>query len=188
MPKLIIKHITTYRYRRAVAFGEHAMMLRPRDSHDQRLLDEKLEITPTPIDTRLTRDAFENHVRIVRFAGRAKELRFASTIRLEHSHLEIHDLKIDETANAVPFGYGAHEMPDLVRFVERKPFDPEHHVDEWARAFLRRNRHLDNASFSSTSLMRLTEPSSTCAGMRRASRPLFGRSNSGAGVVVTSQY
>jgi len=147
MPKLIIKHVTTYRYRRPVAFGEHAMMLRPRDSHDQRLLEEKLEITPTPIDIRLTRDAFENHVRIVRFAARAKELRFASTIRLEHSPIGINDLKIDERANAVPFGYAAHEMPDLLRFVERKPFDSEHLVDEWTRAFLRKNRHLDTREF-----------------------------------------
>ena len=80
---------------------------------------------------------------IVRFAARAKELRFASTIRLEHSHMDLHDLKIDERAQAFPFSYGAHEMPDLARFVERKPFDPEHHVDEWTRNFLRKNRHLD---------------------------------------------
>jgi len=143
MPKLIIKHITTYRYRRPVAFGEHSMMLRPRDSHDQRVIEEKLVITPTPANIRQTRDAFDNHVHIVRFAARAKELRFASTIRLEHSHLDLHDLKMDERAQAFPFSYGAHEMPDLVRFVERKPFDPEHHVDEWTRNFLRKNRHLD---------------------------------------------
>ena len=143
MPKLIIKHVTTYRYRRPVAFGEHSMMLRPRDSHDQRVIDETLVITPTPANIRQTRDAFDNHVQIVRFAARAKELRFASTIRVEHSHLDLHDLKMDERAQAFPFSYGAHEMPDLVRFVERKPFDPEHHVDEWTRNFLRKNRHLD---------------------------------------------
>jgi len=147
MPKLIIKHVTTYRYRQPVAFGEHSMMLRPRDSHDQRLLDEKLEITPTPIDTRLTRDAFENHVRIVRFAERAKELRFASTIRVEHFHIHIDDLKIEECARALPFSYSAHEMPDLVRFIERKPFDPDRHVEEWARTFLRKNRRLDTREF-----------------------------------------
>ena len=62
MPKLIIKHITTYRYRQPVAFGEHTMMLRPRDSHDQRVIDEKLVITPTPTNIRQTRDAFDNHV------------------------------------------------------------------------------------------------------------------------------
>ena len=39
MLTLTIKHITTYQYRQPVAFGEHRMMLRPRDSHDQSLID-----------------------------------------------------------------------------------------------------------------------------------------------------
>ena len=84
MPTLTIKHITTYRYRQPVAFGEHWMMLRPLQSHDQSLIDAKLVITPTPTSIRRDTDAFGNHVNIARFAGRAKELRFDSTIRLEH--------------------------------------------------------------------------------------------------------
>src|SRR6267154_2491643 len=71
MPILTIKHVTTYRYRQPVAFGEHRMMLRPRDSHDQSLIDARLLITPTPTSLRFVRDAFDNHVDIARFAGRA---------------------------------------------------------------------------------------------------------------------
>ena len=48
MPSLIIRHVTTYRYRQPVAFGEHRMMLRPRDSHDQRVIEASLEISPEP--------------------------------------------------------------------------------------------------------------------------------------------
>lgn len=147
MPKLSIKHNTTYHYRQPVAFGEHVMMLRPRDSHDQRLLDEKLEISPTPTHIRQTRDALENHVRIVRFADRAKELRFASTIRLDHSHLDIHDLRIEECARSFPLSYSAHEMPDLVGFIERKPFDPDGHIEQWTRTFVQKNRCLDTREF-----------------------------------------
>ncbi len=147
MPKLTIKHVTIYRYRQPVAFGEHSMMLRPRDSHDQRVIDAKLEITPAPTAIRHTRDAFENHVHVARFADRAKELRFASTIHLDHSHLDIEELEIEECARKFPFSYGAHEMPDLVRFVERKPFDPEHRVELWTRTFLRKNRDLDTREF-----------------------------------------
>ena len=39
MPSLTIRHVTTYRYRQPVAFGEHRMMLRPRDSHDQKVIE-----------------------------------------------------------------------------------------------------------------------------------------------------
>ena len=45
---LSIKHVTTYRYLRPVAFGEHRMMLRPRDDDDQKVLQSQLEITPKP--------------------------------------------------------------------------------------------------------------------------------------------
>jgi len=147
MPILTIKHITTYRYRKSVAFGEHRMMLRPRDSHDQSLIDARLLITPTPTNIRRARDAFDNHVDIARFAGRAKELRFDSTVRLDHSHADIHDLDIEDFARGYPFIYGAEEMPDLARFVERQSVDPDCHVERWARTFLRNDRPTNTLAF-----------------------------------------
>jgi Bacterial transglutaminase-like N-terminal region len=35
MPILTVRHVTTYHYKQPVAFGEHRMMLRPRDDDDQ---------------------------------------------------------------------------------------------------------------------------------------------------------
>ena len=140
MPTLSIKHITTYQYRKPVAFGEHRMMLRPRDGYDQSLIDANLVITPTPISIRRTQDAFGNHLDIARFADRAMELRFESTIRLDHSHADIHDQDIEESARTYPFSYGAEEMPDLVHLIERKSFDPDCQVERWARTFLQKDR------------------------------------------------
>ena len=74
MPSLTIRHVTTYRYRQPVAFGEHRMMLRPRDSHDQKVIDATLGITPQPSSLRFDRDAFGNHVAIAEFAATATEL------------------------------------------------------------------------------------------------------------------
>ena len=68
MPVLTVRHVTTYRYKQPVAFGEHRMMLRPRDSYDQKLLDSNLEITPEPVDIRWVHDVFGNCVAIARFA------------------------------------------------------------------------------------------------------------------------
>ena len=48
MPILTIHHKTEYRYARPVTFGEHRMMLRPRDGHDLRVLGEQLAIDPSP--------------------------------------------------------------------------------------------------------------------------------------------
>lgn len=137
MPVLTVRHVTTYRYKQPVAFGEHRMMLRPRDSHDQRLLDTKLSITPEPLDIRWVHDVFGNCVAIARFAGRAKELRFESNIRLDHWPSDALDFQIEEYARRYPFTYGADEMPDLSRSIERQYLDPEHEIDRWARQFLR---------------------------------------------------
>ena len=62
MAILSIKHVTTYRYHRPVAFGAHRMMLRPRDDDDQRVLQAELAITPEPKELVWKRDRLGNHV------------------------------------------------------------------------------------------------------------------------------
>jgi transglutaminase-like putative cysteine protease len=143
MPVLTVRHVTTYRYKQPVAFGEHRMMLRPRDSYDQKLLDATLAITPEPTDIRWVHDVFGNCVAIARFAGRASELRFESVIRLDHSPTNALDFQIEEYATRYPFTYGADEMPDLLRAIERQYLDPEHEIDSWARQFLRHDGRTD---------------------------------------------
>jgi hypothetical protein len=70
------------------------MMLRPRDSYDQKLLDSNLEITPEPVDIRWVHDVFGNCVAIARFAGRAQELRFESVIRLDQSSANVLSIRV----------------------------------------------------------------------------------------------
>jgi transglutaminase-like putative cysteine protease len=138
MTILTVRHITTYLYKQPVSFGEHRMMLRPRESRDQRLLESKLKITPKPANLRWTRDVFGNHVAIARFAGRAEALRVDSTIRLDHSPADIVDTDIEDFARAYPFTYRAEDPPDLVDFIERQYLDPDHRLDQWVRRFLRK--------------------------------------------------
>src|SRR5271165_344912 len=96
MRSLTIGHVTTYRYRKPVAFGEHRRMLRPRDSQDQKVIEARLEISPEPKSLRFVQDAFGNHVGIARFSGRSKQLHFASVVRLEHSPPDPAGLDADE--------------------------------------------------------------------------------------------
>jgi transglutaminase-like putative cysteine protease len=136
MQLLTIRHVTTYRYRQPVAFGEHRMMLRPRDSHDQRVISLNLEISPEPMSLRFVQDAFGNHLGIARFAGRSKELRFESIVCLEHSPLDVAELDLEDAAGVFPVHYSADEMPDLAHCIERHQPDPENEVGRWARQFL----------------------------------------------------
>ena len=69
MPILTVRHVTTYRYRQPVSFGEHRMMLRPRDGHDQRLLEARITILPEPSSFWWVHDVFGNSVGVAQFAG-----------------------------------------------------------------------------------------------------------------------
>ena len=80
MPLLTIHHKTEYRYAHPVAFGEHRIMLRPRDGHDLRMLSGSLEIAPQPMSLRWIHDVFGNSVAIATFDERAETLTFTSTV------------------------------------------------------------------------------------------------------------
>jgi len=136
MPILIVRHVTTYRYRQPVSFGEHRLMLRPRDGHDQRLLSSRIEITPQPSRFWWVHDVFGNSVGVAAFETRARELRFESTMRLDHRPVEELEFRLDEHARHLPFSYSVDEMPDLARSIERHHADPARSVDRWARGFL----------------------------------------------------
>jgi len=63
MTVLSVSHLTLYRYRQPVSFGEHRIMFRPRDSFDQKLIEATLDITPPPRDLRWLHDVSGNCVR-----------------------------------------------------------------------------------------------------------------------------
>lgn len=140
MTVFTVRHITTYRYRRPVTFGEHRMMFRPRDSYDQRLLNSQLRISPEPASLRWMHDAFGNCVTLAKFNRRSSELRFESTIQLEHSPLMTPNFQTEEYAKTYPFSYSPDEHPDLLPFIARGYPDPALEVDRWARKFVRQGR------------------------------------------------
>lgn len=135
MPILTIAHITTYAYRQPVAFGEHRIMVRPRESYDQRLLSSRLEIDPAA-DVRWLQDVFGNAVAIASFTRRAKSLRIAAYARLDHRPQPIEAVAIESYARRYPFTYSSEDMPDLLRSIERQHHDPDRVIDRWARSFI----------------------------------------------------
>jgi transglutaminase-like putative cysteine protease len=142
MTILTVQHKTSYRYANPVSFGEHRLMFRPRDSHDLRLLDTALTITP-PAAIRWLHDVFGNSIAIATFSETARELVFESRFRARHYPLPAQEVAIEPYARHYPFSYSAEEIPDLGRTMERHYPDPEHAIDDWARRFLRAGRHSD---------------------------------------------
>jgi transglutaminase-like putative cysteine protease len=136
MPLLTIHHKTEYRYVRPVAFGEHRIMLRPRDGHDLRVLASRLEIVPQPMSLRWIHDVFGNSVAIAVFDERSDTLSFTSTVTVEHLPVEEFALTPDDPAYFYPFLYDSEEFPDLQQFIMPQYVDPEGALAAWARNFL----------------------------------------------------
>ena len=115
MPVLTVEHVTTYRYRRVVGFGEHRMLFRPRDSADQRLLSWELRIAPKPILLRSGPDAFGNVSTVAHFAGRARELRFENRLVVDHTATRPETAQLAPHARTWPFSYDPDDAADLAR-------------------------------------------------------------------------
>jgi transglutaminase-like putative cysteine protease len=136
MPLLTIHHKTEYRYAHPVAFGEHRIMLRPRDGHDLRVLANALDISPEPMSLRWIHDVFGNSVAIATFDERAETLTFVNTATVEHNPAQEFALTPDDRAYFYPFLYNNEEFPDLVQFITPQYGDPEGELSAWARNFL----------------------------------------------------
>jgi transglutaminase-like putative cysteine protease len=133
---LRVTHRSEYRYRQPVVLGPHRLMCRPRDSHDLRLLDTGLTITPQPSELRWMHDVFGNSVAVAAFSDPAAELKFESTFRAEHFPLPERTLAIDGYAATLPLSYSASEDVDLASSKARHYPDPEHKLDAWVKSLL----------------------------------------------------
>jgi transglutaminase-like putative cysteine protease len=135
MKYLTVRHETRYNYTAPVKFGTHRLMLRPRDSHDLRLVGAELTLSP-PGETRWMHDVFGNSVAQVEFGSSVSELLIVSTLHLEHFGLTRPVFPISPEAQVYPFIYSANDRSDLGRLLDRHYPDPNGLVDAWARQFV----------------------------------------------------
>ena len=126
---LTIRHRTTYRYRQPVAFGEHRMMLRPRQCAEQRVIDLLLAIDPVPTRLHSIVDGYGNHIGIATFAGRAHTLSFESTVRVEHAPAAFTPDPMDAV------DYNAEDQAALAPYLIRDPAALGAAVNAFARRF-----------------------------------------------------
>src|SRR5436305_12016884 len=132
---LTVRTATVYRYSAPVALGQHRLMLRPRDSHDLRLIGAELALSP-PGSVRWMHDVFGNSVALVDFSRPAAELSIVSTLTLERYGLPRPDFPIAPEAENYPFMHSAAGRTDRGRLREPQYPDPRGIVEEWARHFI----------------------------------------------------
>lgn len=135
MTLLSVRHETVYRYANPVRFGEHRMLVRPRDSMEQTLESFGLAIRPKPVSLRWMHDVFGNGIAIAEFGEAAEELRIVATMVLDHTPELTPAFEIEARAKTYPFDYGDVDLVDLTPTLRRQ-FPDEIEVDQWARRFL----------------------------------------------------
>ena len=84
MSWLHIVHDTTYSYKKAVRFGPHRLVIRPREGHDVRIEGIRVEIEPT-FDLEWSRDLFGNCVATACILSPAEHLRIHSEVLLHQT-------------------------------------------------------------------------------------------------------
>lgn len=112
MSTLSISHLTRYTYDRAVDFGPHHLMLRPRDGHDMRILDSSLAVSPQA-DIHWSYDTFGNSVALLTFHEAADELVVSSEVLLRRFGPDEPLARIALHAGAYPVRYEVEERVDL---------------------------------------------------------------------------
>jgi len=135
MKLLTVRHATNYSYARPVSFGQHRLMLRPRDSHDLRLVGAELTLSP-PGHVRWMHDVFGNSVALVDFNTPAASLSIVSTLKIERWGIEGPVFPIAPEAELYPFTYSSSDRVDLGRLLEQHYPDPDGVLARWADSFV----------------------------------------------------
>ena len=101
--RFLLRHKTTYRYANPVTLRRHRLMIRPRDSHEMKLHEATLGLTP-PGAVLWQYDVFGNSVALVDFAEPATELAIDSTLDVERFPAHSQHV-VAEHARTLPLAY-----------------------------------------------------------------------------------
>lgn len=135
MRRLIVEHKTRYRYSEPVQFGQHRLMLRPRDSHGLRLHEARLTLSPTG-DVKYIYDVFGNSIALVDFHAPASELVIESVLELDsYATPDLQGL-LDPAAANYPFVYSSDDRFDASQMLTPH-YEDAGEVKEWLSAFVK---------------------------------------------------
>ena len=131
MPTAIrIIHTTRYRYKRAVSFGNHRLLLRPRDGHDLRLMHSAISITPTA-QIRWHFDTFGNSVATAIFLEPSNQLEIRSELLVRRFSRDDFLISIDRRRVGYPFQYSSDVLTDLSHFIALENVDEAVELARW---------------------------------------------------------
>ena len=117
MSRYSIRHLTSYRYARTVQLGPHRLMVRPTDSHDLRLENATLSLTPHA-EVRWAHDVFGNSIATVRFPEPTDRLVIESRLDVTRYPRDDAQIEIEARARLYPFVYAPDDRVNLGPFLD----------------------------------------------------------------------
>jgi hypothetical protein len=123
MTILNVRHTTVYRYRRPVRLGDHRLMLRPRDSHDLRLIRTNLNFLPRA-SVRWIHDGSAIRSRLRRSPNRPPNCGSKASCSWKPIRWSGRDPRSLRRRRAIRSFYSADGRIDLGRMLERHHTDP----------------------------------------------------------------
>lgn len=113
--KIRIQHRTTYNYSEPVSFGQHKILIRPREGHDLHIEESILDIKPVHT-IHWMRDVNGNSIARVDFTEPAPQLMIYSEVLLQHYDSNPLDFILEESAVQYPFIYDPDSQAELAAF------------------------------------------------------------------------
>ena len=133
-----ISHVTRYRYDRPVEFGQHRLLVRPRDGHDLRVLEANLSITP-PARLHWQFDVFGNSVAHAVFSEPSDVLEIGSDLLLKRYAGRPASVISDRSLRVMPVGYSSDNLVDLAPFMPMRFAQERDQLELWLNgAFINR--------------------------------------------------
>lgn len=136
MSRYAIHHKTRYRYARPVELGVHRLMVRPKDSHDLRLEDATLTLSPHA-DVRWSHDVFGNSIARVTFGAPTDELLIESHLEVTRYSLGDSAIEVEDPVRLYPFVYAPDDRINLGPFLNCNYGHCSPAVLAWAQTYVR---------------------------------------------------
>lgn len=130
-----IRHTTEFHYVRPVALHTHRVMLRPRSTVEQTLIDFALTLDP-PGRISWGLDVFDNAIATIDFATSADRLTISSHAVVEQTAPPWPVLLLDPSVHHYPFRYSDDDARDLGPCLDPLHPDPDGVLRAWARGFI----------------------------------------------------
>lgn len=132
MPRLRIRHESTYAYSEPVQFGRWRLLMRPLDTHATRLIEAYLETPPSEL--KWSYDAYGNCVCHLTPTGVSDQLSVVNNLLVDRYPSPLADVSIDNPGSRAPIVYSMADRAILEPFIAPATDDHEPPYLDWLRA------------------------------------------------------